>query len=145
MMRLTLAERIEKYVVRAPGCWTWAASHKPSGYAQIWGKGTMLFVHRWMYEQVHGAIPEGFQIDHLCRNRGCINPDHLEAVTARINILRSDAPGAKAVRTGFCKRGHPFSGDNVYVRPSSGTRRCKKCHALDRMKRYREKRQCVGS
>jgi hypothetical protein len=87
-----------------------------------------------------GPIPEGLHIDHLCRNQGCVNPSHLEAVTCRENMLRGNAPVAIAVRTNQCKNGHPLSGDNLYI-GSKGERVCRTCkkqHYWNDIERSRE-------
>lgn len=81
-----------------------------------------------MSHELHkGPIPEGLVIDHLCRNRGCVNPDHLEAVTQRENILRGEGLAAANARKTHCPKGHPYSGENLYVVPSSGRRQCRIC------------------
>lgn len=92
-------------------CLEWQGSVGNHGYGQIAVRTTdgdyrPQLVHRVAYEEAYGPIPAGLQVDHLCRNRICIRPGHLEAVTQRENILRSDAPNAIAVRTGVCIRGH---------------------------------------
>lgn len=79
-----------------------------------------------MYELYKGAIPEGLQIDHLCRVRRCINPDHLEAVTRHENILRGESVIAKLARKTHCSKGHPFDAQNTYQRLTGG-RDCKAC------------------
>jgi hypothetical protein len=82
--------------------------------------------HRVAYELVRGAIPEGQMIDHTCRNRACCNPGHLRAVTAKINsIENSEGIAARNSKKTHCPKGHPYSGDNVYV--ELGHRRCRAC------------------
>lgn len=85
-------------------------------------------VHRTSYEVFRGPIPVGLVIDHLCRNRLCCNPDHLEAVTFRENIRRGESVMAQKARATHCLKGHPLSGDNVYILPKNNTRRCRKCN-----------------
>lgn len=88
----------------------------------------MLRVHRVVYELLVGPIPEGLQLDHLCRNRVCGNPDHLEPVTNRENWIRGENLTARTVRNDICQRGHPFSA-NARVRPN-GSRTCRACERL---------------
>lgn len=101
------------------GCWLWIGSLAPGGY----GKHSSRWAHRVSYQRHIGPIPEGLHIDHLCRNRQCVNPAHLEAVTCRENLLR----GPNAMKTA-CLRGHPYSKYGVSDR---GGRSCRKC---DRMR-----------
>ena len=77
------------YVIDDNGCWVWQGSATDGGYAQLRIDGTVEYVHRWSYRQHKGEIPPGTEIDHLCRNRLCMNPDHLEAVTPATNVQRS--------------------------------------------------------
>ncbi len=111
--RLTLAERLAKRVsVTESGCWEWLGALDPQGYGRISGIHPTtgirqpLLVHRACYEAHVGSIPDGLHLDHLCRNRKCCNPEHLEPVTPRENMLRSEHRSAVALRTGKCSRGH---------------------------------------
>ncbi len=126
-------DRFWSKVNKTESCWLWTASINPEGYGKFWvaGKGR-LRAHRVAYELVVGPIPEGLQIDHLCRVRHCVNPSHLEPVTHRENLLRGiGIPAVNAKKT-HCLRGHPFSGDNLYIEPKGG-RRCRECRrAVDR-------------
>ncbi len=70
------------------GCWNWSGARHPSGYGRLKVGGKQLYAHRYMYEKVRGRIPDGRVIDHLCRNRSCVNPDHLEVVTQTENMRR---------------------------------------------------------
>ena len=70
------------------GCWIWTGSCMPHGYAKFFVDRKTRIAHRWIYEQMRGPIPEGMHIDHLCRVRNCVNPDHLEVVTQRENLWR---------------------------------------------------------
>lgn len=84
--------------------------------------------HRVAYEDKYGTIPEGMVLDHLCRNRACINPDHLEVVTQRENIMRGVGVAAKNAQKTHCKRGHEFTGNNLYR--YKGKRMCRQCRNL---------------
>ena len=143
-VRDQLAAYIEARVVIEPncGCWIWMMSDRGSGYPQgSFPAATgqrVSYAHRLSYIAKHGQIPDGFDVDHLCKNRICVNPDHLEAVTPHAN--RSRAFGIKAhaktsKETG-CPKGH---GDYVEV---GGKLICRQCHN-DRNQRYREKRRAA--
>jgi hypothetical protein len=131
-------------------CWVWTAYTSPLGYgrfsAEVAGRRTQVFAHRWAYEQQVGAIPAGLDLDHLCRVRHCVNPAHLEAVTARENVLRGGMPNGALSRRTHCGRGHPFDAANTYYRPDGG-RRCRKCAALQvarSARRYQAERSGQG-
>jgi len=122
-------------------CWLWTASLNQAGYGQInpGGGGIPLRAHRVTYEWLVGPIPEGLELDHLCRNRACVNPKHLEAVTHRENILRGESPMAVRARDTACPRGHPYDEANTY-RYANGTRRCRACdRRLDRERQPRNR------
>lgn len=111
--------RLEKH---ENGCWEWTSYVNKRGYAQVWGYGKKLSVHRLSYERHKGPIPDGYDIDHLCRNRRCSNPDHLEAVTRKENIVR----GLSGSMVTVCAQGHDYSDENTYIKPN-GTRGCRTC------------------
>ncbi len=114
-----------KLSVTPEGCWVNLRS--VSGYANIQSKPA----HRWMYQALVGPIPAGKQIDHLCRNTRCCNPDHLEPVTAQDNVLRGAAatPWGGVWKRGMthCRQGHPYSRHNIHVR-GGGQLTCLQCH-----------------
>lgn len=129
-MAKTAEERfIEKIEVdAATGCWNWTASlFARTGYAQFRyspqknGRG-----HCWAYEHYVGPVPPGLQLDHLCRNKRCVNPGHLEAVTAQENVLRSDNACGLNARKTHCKHGHEFTPENTHVN-KAGSRMCREC------------------
>lgn len=109
--------------VTEAGCWEWLGGLKLEGY----GHFQRQYTHRLSYETTRGLIPDGLHIDHLCRNRRCFNPDHLEAVPQGVNTARGQCPTAITVRTNRCQRGHEFTPENTYIVPSSGKRRCREC------------------
>jgi hypothetical protein len=105
-------------------CWDWLGFKQSNGYGQAWADGRTTMAHRVAYQLASGAIPDGYEIDHLCFNKGCVNPEHLEAVTPQTNTLR-----ARALIT-HCPQGHEYDEHNTYIRPSNGARQCRKCMAL---------------
>lgn len=127
-----MAERLAAGTAVDPvtGCHNWTKTLTTAGYGQV-STGTKVKkrpAHRASYELHKGPIPDGMQIDHLCRNPRCINPDHLEAVTPQENTLRGMAPNAIAVRNGACTKGHPYVEGSHYVHPKTGHRSCRICN-----------------
>lgn len=112
-------------------CWTWQGSTKPQGYGNISlivnGAKSSYRVHRVSYEAFIGPIPVGLTLDHLCRNRACINPSHLEPVSLKENILRGQTLAAAQAQQTHCKKGHPLSGGNLRI--YRGHRHCRACAA----------------
>lgn len=89
------------------GCWVWAGAKDQNGYGAFRATGRRTVrAHRWSYAFLRGDIPNGLQLDHLCRVRACVNPWHLEPVSGRENVLRGEAPSAIAARANTCYRGH---------------------------------------
>jgi hypothetical protein len=107
-------------------CWVWTRTRGPSGYGRMGVGSSTDFVHRVTYELLRGPIPPGLHIDHLCRNKPCCNPWHLEPVTQAENNRRN-------TRT-HCYEGHPLVGSNVTTH-RDGTRRCRECRNTHRRER----------
>ena len=126
MLPNSLTARID-----AGDCWEWTGRIQDDGYGQMWWAGRSQTAHRVVYEVLAGPIPEGLSLDHLCRNQRCVNPDHLEPLPIRDNILRGYGPPAQASRRTACTRGHPFD----FTR-SDGYRGCRPCGA-ERQRRHR--------
>lgn len=112
-------------------CWEWTAT-RLHGYGQFWAAGRLVLAHRWSYEFLIEAIPEGLHIDHLCRNRACVNPWHLEPVTQRVNTQRASS----LVTT--CKWGHEFTPENTILRkPRAGCNPSRACRTCTNARRRR--------
>jgi hypothetical protein len=115
-------------------CWNWQGKFGPNGYGHLRTHGTTLSAHRFSYTLHRGEITDGLVIDHLCRNRGCVNPDHLEMVTQQTNVLR----GNRTLRKKVCKYGHALVGDNLmYLK--TGYTRCRECARLYHKAAYRKR------
>ena len=111
-------------VDRSGECWLWTARINYKGYGQFKVGNQQTFAHRFSYELLVGPIPEGLQIDHLCRVRNCVNPAHLEPVTPRENTRRGEGGSNMRAKT-HCPQGHPYSEDNIYL--YRGSRHCIQC------------------
>jgi hypothetical protein len=120
------------------GCWEWTGTMTPQGYGRFNINGNAHYTHRWAYETLVRPIPEGLVLDHLCRNRRCCNPAHLDVVTHQTNLARGMSPSAVVVRTNVCKRGHDLTEDNVYWQ--RGTRVCRACTRERQIARRAERR-----
>jgi hypothetical protein len=121
-------------------CWTWIAGLIPQGYGSFWLRGKTRRSHKVAYESVVGPVPDGLVLDHICRNRRCVNPDHLRVVTHRENIF---APGsmclaAQNAEKDECLRGHLLSGENLLI--WEGKRSCRICRRVNDLRRYHERR-----
>ena len=97
-------------------CWPWLASKNQKGYGQFYYHGRLQYTHRVAHELLVGPIPDGLTLDHLCRNRSCVNPTHLEPVLGKVNILRGEGVSAK----------NAFTQANTRIRTDGG-RRCRLC------------------
>ncbi len=109
-MSIELVVRFFSKIEQSDGCWVWVGEVLPNGYGRLVYRRKRVLAHRLSYYLHRGAIPAGAQIDHLCRNRTCVRPDHLEAVSPRENVLRGEGLAAQNARATHCKVGHPIDG-----------------------------------
>lgn len=127
--RIRFFARIRK----TSSCHVWLGFKDKNGYGYFRigsltdGSRRVVLAHRFAYELTKGPIPEGLQLDHLCRNPPCVNPGHLEAVTVRENLYRGIGPTATNRAKTYCLRGHPYNAQNIYFRKQGG-RSCRACH-----------------
>lgn len=131
------------------GCWDWLGGKTTDGYGVFCiAKGKNVLAHRFSYIHHKGEILAELEIDHVCNNRCCVNPEHLEAVSHLENILRAKERGSyknhidigafQSSKT-HCKLGHPYAGDNLVIEKHNGARRCKICEKA-KIERYRLKK-----
>lgn len=125
---------LARIIVDDSGCWRWSGRLSRDGYGTFSHGGTVWQAHRLSYIAFRGEFPEGLVADHLCRNRYCVNPDHLGAVTDRVNILRSECIAARNARKDVCQNGH----DDWMVNPRGRT--CRACARESAALKLREKR-----
>lgn len=132
-------ERFWAKVQKTETCWLWTGAKETRGYGHFTLGGRtdrrIVKAHRYAYELLVGPIPEGLTLDHLCRVRWCVRPDHLEPATNRENQLRGDGQGGRNARKTHCPKGHPYDEANTYI-DSLGRRVCRQCRRAYRA-RYR--------
>lgn len=129
-LRMSYTEILDKLVEKTESCWLWKGSQNSSGYGQHGSHkrpGAETLAHRKLYAMNYGPIPKGLQIDHLCREKLCVNPEHLEAVPPKLNLMR--APNQVTTlnaRKTHCIHGHKFDKLNTRIH-KSGKRECIQC------------------
>ena len=136
-MKPVIERFLSKITVTDSGCWEWTSTINRGGYGLFKSDGKMVSIHRFVYDYYHGSICPDLTIDHLCRNRKCCNPVHLEQVTQKENIRRGFGVNGINARKTHCKNGHEFNKENTY-KYSRGTRECRECHKAS-CKEYRLK------
>jgi hypothetical protein len=131
-------ERFWSKVDASGDCWTWTAGISSTGYGVYRPiPERIVGAHRYAIEDLVGLIPDGLQVDHLCRNRACVNPDHLQVVDSRTNTLRGNSASARHARKTHCPKGHLYDDENTYVWVGDGHRRCRRCHIANAGRRKR--------
>lgn len=121
-----LPARMQRRITADGDCWLWDRVAWNGYGVSVYWRGKRHPAHRSVYLAVHGAIPDGFDLDHLCRNRRCVRPDHLEPVTRAENLSRSGQVGKWNARKTHCPQGHEFTSENTYA-DSRGWRGCVTC------------------
>lgn len=135
-----MISELMKKVEISGGCWNWTGSKNGIGYPVASINGVRKNCHRLFYEELVGNLPKELVIDHICRNISCVNPEHLEAVSNKENVLRGIGITAVNARKKFCKRGHPFDSKNTriwYDKKGRRARRCITCSRYFRPSRLR--------
>lgn len=145
-----------KVRITEDGCWQWTGC-APDGYGRFstgGHNGPPVLAHRWLWERVNGPVPAGRDLDHLCRNRSCVNPAHLEPVTRSENVKRGAGVGGvlrdpslplpRPKPKTHCKHGHPLSGDNLHI-ATTGQRVCRTCDRLRGRRRAPDRREYMHS
>jgi hypothetical protein len=118
----------ERYDVKPDGCWEWTSFKDGNGYGRFYVGRRYFSAHRYFYEWMNSVrIPPGMTLDHLCKNKACVNPKHLEVVTPGVNTRRAHMKEE-------CLRGHPFSGDNLLI-SANGQRYCRACQRIRESRR----------
>lgn len=122
-----------KIQITSAGCWGWTGSLNNKGYGQVGYLGRTTSTHRLAYTLLAGPIPAGLHIDHLCRNRACCNPAHLEPVTVRTNTLRGIGFAPSNAAKTHCRHGHAYTSVNTYI-DRRGSRSCRTCRTENHRK-----------
>lgn len=123
---MQIENRFWAKVNKGPGCWEWTANRSSEGYGQFSIGGRLNAAHRVASELTDGPIPAGIVLDHRCRNKGCVNPKHLDRVTQRENTIRGVGPAAINYRKTQCVHAHAYTPENTIIN-KDGTRRCRTC------------------
>lgn len=120
-------------IEKTEACWLWTGTKTKTGYGRLVRRGRWYMAHRYAYTNLVGDIPDGLELDHLCRIRNCVRPEHLEAVTHTVNVQRGSGGRPTALK---CPQGHEYAGTNLYIRPN-GFQDCRACRAASARRRRR--------
>jgi len=139
-MEKTLKRFFDK--VDVGDCWQWVASKTSDGYGQFFpGDGKRWRSHRWLWTQLVGPIASGLEVDHLCRNRACVNPDHLEPVSKKVNQHRGNSPMGVNARKTQCPAGHIYDEANTRLSVDKFGTTHRQCRACDRIKWHKRSKK----
>lgn len=141
---MDLLDRVAaRYTIDEGGCFLWTGHTSRFGYAQTTVEGRAVVAHRAVFEAVVGPVPEGLVLDHLCRVRNCINPDHLEPVTVAENNRRGTGWSGRHAQKTHCPKGHPYDEDNTYLGGARAMRQCRACHR-EHQRQYRAQKKAAS-
>lgn len=131
--------RFWAFVSKTSDCWNWVGRRQAAGYGQFWLRGQMRQAYRVVWVAEHGLLEDHMELDHLCRNRSCVNPAHLEPVTREENMRRT-----QLIAVGKCRGGlHPIRSEgDLYTNATTGYRTCRAC-IRERKRRYRRERRAA--
>jgi hypothetical protein len=132
VMTMTYSDTLPRFMARVnktDTCWLWTRGINSKGYGLFHFRARDVLAHRFAYEALVGPVPDGLELDHLCRVRHCVNPQHLEPVTRRVNSQRGDhLTNHWERRKTHCNRGHEFTAENTAYRGERRWRQCRTCH-----------------
>jgi len=136
LVSITNEEKFWGMVKKTDSCWIWTGTQTKDGYGRFWQKAKKKLVHRISFESLKNIIPKGLEIDHLCRNRICVNPDHMECVTHAENMKRSHPNNSQKTH---CPQGHPYDEKNTKIVIGGNGNKWRHCRICGRIER-RERR-----
>ena len=135
---------------KTDGCWNWIAVIGSNGYGRFWFNRKLWLAHRIAFLLAGKEIPNGLVMDHTCRNRRCVNPDHLRTITSKENTLIGEGITARRLRSPTCAKGHIWDKETTRINSKTGGRQCEICRSAghkeylkknsDRIKETRKRR-----